>query len=64
MKRINAPKHWMLDKMGGVWAPKPSAGPHKTRECVPLIVLGLYLVFTANGRRQRVESVAGQSSVA
>lgn len=39
LKRINAPKHWMLDKMGGVWAPKPSAGPHKTRECVPLIVL-------------------------
>ena len=32
--------------------------------CVPLIVLGLYLVFTANGRRQRVESVAGPSSVA
>ncbi len=32
--------------------------------CVPLIVLGLYLIFTANGRRQRVESVAGQSSVA
>lgn len=39
LKRLNAPKHWMLDKMGGVWAPKPSAGPHKTRECVPLIVL-------------------------
>lgn len=39
LKRINAPKHWMLDKLGGVWAPKPSAGPHKSRECVPLIVL-------------------------
>merc|ERR1711924_457786 len=21
LKRLNAPKHWMLDKMGGVWAP-------------------------------------------
>jgi len=39
LKRINAPKHWMLDKMGGVWAPKPAAGPHKSRECVPLVVL-------------------------
>jgi small subunit ribosomal protein S4e len=29
----------MLDKMSGKWAPKPSAGPHKTRECLPLIVL-------------------------
>jgi small subunit ribosomal protein S4e len=25
--------------MGGVWAPKPSAGPHKTRECVPVCIL-------------------------
>ena len=39
LKRLNAPKHWMLDKLGGIWAPKPSAGPHKTRECLPLIIL-------------------------
>lgn len=38
MKRLAAPKHWLLDKLTGVWAPKPSAGPHKTRECMPLIV--------------------------
>ncbi|KAH9273553.1 hypothetical protein BASA83_004221 [Batrachochytrium salamandrivorans] len=38
LKRLNAPKHWMLDKLTGTWAPKPSAGPHKTRECLPLIV--------------------------
>jgi len=25
MKRLNAPKHWMLDKMGGTWAPNPSS---------------------------------------
>jgi small subunit ribosomal protein S4e len=29
----------MLNKLGGTWAPKPSAGPHKLRECLPLIVL-------------------------
>ena len=39
LKRLNAPKHWMLDKLGGVWAPRPSTGPHKLRECMPLIVL-------------------------
>lgn len=31
---------------------------------IPMIVLGLYLVFTAAGRRQRVEPFAGTSSVA
>jgi len=36
LKRLNAPKHWMLDKLGGIWAPRPSTGPHKLRECLPL----------------------------
>lgn len=39
LKRLNAPKHWLLDKLSGVWAPKPSAGPHKSRECLPLIII-------------------------
>jgi len=39
LKRLNAPKHWMLDKMGGVFAPRPSSGPHKLRECLPLILI-------------------------
>eukprot|EP00930_Biecheleria_cincta_P096690 TRINITY_DN884_c1_g2_i7.p1 TRINITY_DN884_c1_g2~~TRINITY_DN884_c1_g2_i7.p1 ORF type:complete len:259 (-),score=53.62 TRINITY_DN884_c1_g2_i7:69-845(-) len=39
LKRMYAPKHWMLDKLRGRWAPKPSAGPHKLRECMPLIVM-------------------------
>merc|ERR1712216_341558 len=39
LKRLNAPKHWMLDKMGGTWAPRPSTGPHKLRECLPLILI-------------------------
>jgi small subunit ribosomal protein S4e len=29
----------MLDKLTGTWAPKPSSGPHKARECLPLIVM-------------------------
>lgn len=39
LKRLNAPKHWNLGKMVGVWAPKPSAGPHKQRECLPLCII-------------------------
>lgn len=38
-KRISAPSHWMMDKLSGVWAPRPASGPHKIRECLPLIVL-------------------------
>ncbi|XP_055125563.1 small ribosomal subunit protein eS4, Y isoform X1 [Symphalangus syndactylus] len=38
LKRVAAPKHWMLDKLTGVFAPRPSTGPHKLRECLPLIV--------------------------
>lgn len=39
LKRLNAPHHWCLGKMGGVWAPKPSPGPHKNRECLPMTVV-------------------------
>ncbi|KAF6001560.1 hypothetical protein CCYA_CCYA13G3483 [Cyanidiococcus yangmingshanensis] len=39
LKRLAAPRHWMLAKLGGIWAPRPSAGPHKLRECLPLIII-------------------------
>lgn len=29
----------MLDKLGGIYAPKPSSGPHKSRESLPLAVV-------------------------
>jgi small subunit ribosomal protein S4e len=29
----------MLDKLGGIFAPRPSSGPHKLRECLPLTIL-------------------------
>lgn len=38
MKRLHAPKAWMLDKLGGVFAPRPSTGPHKLRESLPLVI--------------------------
>lgn len=28
----------MLDKLGGTFAPRPSQGPHKLRESLPLVI--------------------------
>ena len=39
LKRLHAPRHWMLGKLEGIWAPKPSCGPHNGRECLPLIII-------------------------
>mmetsp|Transcript_16698 Transcript_16698/g.25121 ORF Transcript_16698/g.25121 Transcript_16698/m.25121 type:complete len:276 (-) Transcript_16698:109-936(-) len=51
LKRLTAPKHWMLDKLGGEWAPRPSTGPHKLRECLPLcLVLRNRLKYALTGR--------------
>uniref|UniRef100_A0A7N0TPS7 Small ribosomal subunit protein eS4 N-terminal domain-containing protein n=1 Tax=Kalanchoe fedtschenkoi TaxID=63787 RepID=A0A7N0TPS7_KALFE len=51
LKRLNAPKHWMLNKLGGAFAPKPSSGPHKSRECLPLIlILRIRLKYALNYR--------------
>ncbi|KAG3291438.1 RPS4X [Ictidomys tridecemlineatus] len=38
LKRVAAPKHWMLDKLTGVFPSCPSTGPHKLKECLPLII--------------------------
>jgi len=39
LKRLNAPKHWMLSKLDGIYASRPSQGPHKLRECIPISIL-------------------------
>ena len=52
LKRLNAPKHWMLDKMGGAWAPRPSTGPHKLRECLPVILILRNRLKMALNRRE------------
>jgi small subunit ribosomal protein S4e len=39
LKRLSCPKHWMLDKLGGIFAPKPSPGPHRQRECIPMALV-------------------------
>ena len=44
----------MLDKMGGVFAPKSSAGPHKARESMPLVlVLRNKLKYALDAREVR-----------
>jgi small subunit ribosomal protein S4e len=51
----------------GTYAPKPSAGPHKTRECLPLIIfLRNRLKYALNGKEvqnilmQRLVKVDGK----
>jgi len=36
LKRVVAPKSWMVDKMGGVNSVRPAQGPHKLRESIPI----------------------------
>jgi len=51
LKRIRTPKSWMLDKLTGVYAPRPRTGPHKLRECLPLqLVLRNRLKYALSGR--------------
>lgn len=51
LKRISAPKSWMLDKLGGTWAPRPSQGPHKLRESIPLAIIVQHrLKYALTGR--------------
>lgn len=51
LKRINAPKHWMLSKLDGIFAPKPTPAGHKQRESIPmLLLLRNRLKYALNGR--------------
>ncbi|KAF9196133.1 40S ribosomal protein S4, partial [Haplosporangium sp. Z 27] len=62
LKRLNAPKHWMLDKLTGTYAPRPTAGPHKLRECLPLVILlRNRLKYALNGKE--VQSILMQRLV-
>jgi small subunit ribosomal protein S4e len=39
LKRLVAPKFWMLHKKERKWAVSPTPGPHKKFECIPLLVI-------------------------
>ncbi len=65
MKRISAPKHWLLSKVGGIWATKPSQGPHKLRESIPLnVLLRNKLKIALNGREARMIVLAKDGNIA
>jgi small subunit ribosomal protein S4e len=54
LKRLAAPSHWLLDKLSGTYAPRPSPGPHKLRDCLPLIVfLRNRLKYALNARETK-----------
>jgi small subunit ribosomal protein S4e len=62
MKRVATPKNWYLGKLKGVYATRPSAGPHKLRECLPLNVLlhqRLQYALNRNEVRKIVRDRAG-----
>ncbi|CCJ29887.1 unnamed protein product, partial [Pneumocystis jirovecii] len=57
----------MVDKLGGTYAPRPSPGPHKLRDCLPLIIfLRNRLKYALNNREtiailmQRLVKVDGK----
>jgi len=67
LKRLNAPSSWMLDKLSGTYAPRPSPGPHKLRESLPLtIFLRNRLKYALTGRevtsivKQRLIKIDGK----
>lgn len=64
-KRLSAPKHWMLSKIGGIWATKPSTGPHKLRESVPLnVILRHKLKLALNGREAKSIVTSKEGNIA
>jgi len=55
LKRLFAPRDWMLSKLGGIFAPRPRAGPHKIRECMPLaVILRNRLKYALNARESEM----------
>jgi small subunit ribosomal protein S4e len=51
LKTLAAPHHWMLAKTAGKFAPKPTAGPHSGRECLPIVIfLRNRLKYALNAR--------------
>jgi len=67
LKRLAAPSSWMLDKLSGTYASRPSPGPHKLRESLPLTVfLRNRLKYALTGRevtsivKQRLIKIDGK----
>jgi small subunit ribosomal protein S4e len=65
LKRISAPKHWLLSKVGGIWATKSSQGPHRLRESIPLnVLLRNKLKLALTGREAKMIILAKDGNIA
>jgi small subunit ribosomal protein S4e len=54
LKRLAVPRQWSIPKKVSHWAPKPSPGPHRGEESVPLLlVIRDYLKLCDTGREAR-----------
>ncbi len=54
LKRLNAPRPWQIERKALEWAVKPSCGPHKLEESVPLLnVIRDYLSVADTGREAK-----------
>jgi len=54
LKLLNAPKNWMVHKLSGIFAPRPSQGPHKLAECLPLSLILRNRLKYALSRRETI----------
>ena len=62
LKRVNTPRSWLLSKMGGIYATRPSQGPHKLRECLPLSIILRYIVLHVGATSRSHSTVARPTS--
>lgn len=54
MKRVAAPKTWLIKRKEGKWVSKPSPGTHKLDKCVPLtLVVRDYLGYANTAKEVR-----------
>jgi small subunit ribosomal protein S4e len=54
LKRLPAPSYWPIHRKEAEWAPKPNAGAHPTRSCLPLGVILRDALGVAKTRREVV----------
>jgi small subunit ribosomal protein S4e len=59
LKRLASPAHWPIHRKEQPWAPKPSAGPHRSSSSVPLEILVRDELGLAKNRREVSKIIAG-----
>lgn len=54
LKRLPAPSYWPIHRKETEWAPKPNAGAHRSRSCLPLGIIIRDALRVAKTRREVV----------